>query len=135
MRIKVLNCSNYSFYSHATLQHFDILSLHDALPISGAGLLVRTLENLKSINPGFDTHNILLFTMDPSLNGYTSAQTRSLYSQMLQRIEAIPGVVSATYSFDSLLSGNYWDTSFRIEGETQNTQHETYRLAAGPKFS
>src|SRR5207253_9478018 len=75
-----------------------------------------------------------LFTMDPSLNGYTSAQTRSLYSQMLQRIEAIPGVVSATYSFDSLLSGNYWDTSFRIEGETQNTQHETLGLAAGPKF-
>jgi len=104
------------------------------LALSGAGLLVRTLENLKSINPGFDTHNILLFTMDPSLNGYTSAQTRSLYSQMLQRIEAIPGVVSATYSFDSLLSGNYWDTSFRIEGETQNTQHETLGLAAGPKF-
>src|SRR6184192_4036852 len=77
------------------------------LALSGAGLLVRTLENLKSINPGFDTHNILLFTMDPSLNGYTSAQTRSLYSQILQRIEAIPGVVSATYSFDSLLSGNY----------------------------
>jgi predicted permease len=104
------------------------------LALSGAGLLVRTLENLKSINPGFDTRNILLFTMDPSLNGYTSRQTRSLYSQMLQRIEAIPGVVSATYSFDSLLSGNYWDTSFRIEGETQNLQHETLGLAAGPKF-
>jgi len=104
------------------------------LALSGAGLLVRTLENLKSINPGFDTHNILLFTMDPSLNGYTSRQTRSLYSQMLQRIEAIPGVVSATYSFDSLLSGNYWDTSFRIEGEAQNIQHETLGLAAGPKF-
>ena len=104
------------------------------LALSGAGLLVRTLENLKSINPGFDTHNILLFTVDPSLNNYTSAQARSLYSQMLQRIEAVPGVISATYSFDSLLSGNYWDTSFRIEGERQNTQHETLGLAAGPKF-
>src|SRR5437870_6089330 len=81
MRIKVLNCSNYSFYSHATLQHFDILSLHDALPISGAGLLVRTLENLKSINPGFDTHNILLFTMDPSLNGRSEEHTSELQSR------------------------------------------------------
>ena len=104
------------------------------LALSGAGLLVRTLENLKSVNPGFDTHNILLFKMDPSLNGYTSAQALSLYSQMLQRIEAVPGVISATYSFDSLLSGNYWDTSFRIEGETPHTQHETLGLAAGPKF-
>ena len=104
------------------------------LALSGAGLLVRTLENLKSVNPGFDTRNMLLFKMDPSLNAYTSAQAHSLYSQMLQRIEALPGVVSATYSFDSLLSGNYWDTSFRIEGETQNTQHQTLGLAAGPKF-
>ena len=104
------------------------------LALSGAGLLVRTLENLKSINPGFDTRNILLFNMDPSLNGYTSAQTHSLYSQMLQRIEAVPGVISATYSFDSLLSGNYWDTSFRIAGDTQNTQHQTLGLAAGPRF-
>lgn len=104
------------------------------LALSGAGLLVRTLENLKSVNPGFDTHNILLFKMDPSLNGYTSPQALSLYSQMLQRIEAVPGVISATYSFDSLLSGNYWDTSFRIEGETPHTQHETLGLAAGPKF-
>jgi predicted permease len=104
------------------------------LALSGAGLLVRTLENLKSIDPGFDTRNILLFNMDPSLNAYTSAQTHSLYSQMLQRIEAVPGVISATYSFDSLLSGNYWDTSFQIEGEPQNTQHHTLGLAAGPKF-
>jgi predicted permease len=104
------------------------------LALSGAGLLVRTLENLKSLNPGFDTRNILLFNMDPSLNGYTGARSKSLYTELLARIETIPGVLSATYSFDSLLSGNYWDTSFRIEGETQNTPHQTLGLAAGPKF-
>jgi predicted permease len=104
------------------------------LVLAGAGLLVRTLRNLKSINPGFDTNNILLFKMDPSLNGYTSMQSHSLYSQLLQRIEAVPGVLSATYSFDNLLSGNYWNTSFAIEGESQNAQHVTLGLAAGPKF-
>ena len=104
------------------------------LVLSGAGLLVRTLKNLKGINPGFDTRNVLLFQMDPGLNGYTEARSKSLYSELLPRLEAIPGVLSATYSFDSLLSGNYWDTSFRIEGENQNAQHETLGLAAGPKF-
>lgn len=104
------------------------------LALSGAGLLVRTLENLKSINPGFDIRNILLFRMDPSVNGYTGEQSKSLYSELLARIEAVPGVLSATYSFDSLLSGNYWDTSFRIEGEAQNTSHATLGLNAGPKF-
>src|SRR5437763_573141 len=104
------------------------------LALSGAGLLVRTLENLKSINPGFDTGSILLFQMDPTLNGYNGARSKGLYSELLPRLEAIPGVVSVTYSFDSLLSGNYCDTGFRIEGETQNTQHATLDLAAGPKF-
>ena len=104
------------------------------LVLAGAGLLVRTLKNLKSIDPGFDTRNLLLFDVDTSLNGYTKAQTHSLYSQLLQRIEALPGVLSATYSFDSLLSDNYWNTSFRISGETQNSQHATYGLAVGPRF-
>ncbi len=100
----------------------------------GAGLLVRTLRNLKGVNPGFDTRNILLFRLDPTLNGYANDQSKNLYSQLLSRLESIPGVLSATYSFDSLLSGNYWDTSFKIEGESQNKEHETLGLAAGPRF-
>jgi predicted permease len=104
------------------------------LALSGAGLLVRTLKNLKSINPGFDTRDMLLFELDPSLNGYTGERSERLYAELLARLQAIPGVLSATYSFDSLLSGNYWNTSFKIEGESQNAQHATIGLAAGPKF-
>ncbi|HEV2196209.1 MAG TPA: ABC transporter permease [Candidatus Acidoferrum sp.] len=104
------------------------------LVLSGAGLLVRTLKNLKSIDPGFETRNLLLFNMDTVLNGYTEQQTHTFYSQLLERIEALPGALSATCSFDSLLSGNYWDTSFEIAGEAQHTHHETFGLNAGPKF-
>ncbi|PYX56064.1 MAG: hypothetical protein DMG76_16090 [Acidobacteria bacterium] len=104
------------------------------LVLSGAGLLVRTLQNLKSINPGFNTRNLLLFRMDPSLNGYQGPRSKSLYSELLARIQAISGVLSATYSFDDLLSGNSWNTSFGIEGEVENTSHATLGLNAGPKF-
>ena len=104
------------------------------LVLSGAGLLVRTLQNLKSINPGFDTRNLLLFRMDPSLNGYKGPRSKSLYAELLARIQAISGVLSATYSFDDLLSGNSWITSFGIEGEVENTSHATLGLNAGPKF-
>ena len=104
------------------------------LVLSGAGLLVRTLQNLKSINPGFDTRNILLFRMDPALNGYNGPRSKSLYSELLPRLEAIPGVLSATYSFDDLLSGNSWTTSFGIEGEAPDTSHATVGLNAGPRY-
>ena len=104
------------------------------LALSGAGLLVRTLENLKSINPGFDTQNVLLFSIDPTLNGYTDAQIYGLYSQLQQRLEGLPGVLLASYSFDPLLSGDIWSSSFKIEGDAQNTQHMTDALQVGPKF-
>ena len=104
------------------------------LALSGAGLLVRTLENLKSINPGFDTQNVLLFSIDPTLNGYTDAQIYGLYSQLQQRLEGLPGVLLASYSFDPLLSGDIWSSSFKIEGDAQDTQHMTDALQVGPKF-
>jgi predicted permease len=104
------------------------------LILSGAGLLLRTLQNLKSIDPGFDIRNILLFGIDPTLNGYTGTQTRNLYAQLQERLEALPGVLSVSYSFDPLLSGNLWTTSFHIEDETPNLEHVTEALAVGPNF-
>jgi predicted permease len=72
--------------------------------------------------------------MDPSLNGYKGPRSKNLYSELLARLQAIPGVRSATYSFDDLLSGNSWITSFGIEGEAQDTSHATLGLAAGPSY-
>ena len=104
------------------------------LVLAGAGLLVRTLRNLKNIDPGFDTRNILIFGIDPTLNGYTEQRSRNLYPQLQERLEALPGVLSVTYSFDPLLSGNIWSSSFYIEGEAQHPEHMTDALAIGPKF-
>jgi macrolide transport system ATP-binding/permease protein len=104
------------------------------LALSGAGLLVRTLENLKSINPGFDTRNILLFRMEPALNGYTGERSKNLYAELIARLQAIPGVLSASYSFDDLLSGNVWTTSFGIEGQAHSTTLSTLGLQAGPRY-
>jgi predicted permease len=71
----------------------------------GAGLLVRTLRNLHNIDPGFDTRNILLFEIDPTIAGYTDQQTQQLYSNLQQRFAALPGVLSVSYSEDALLAG------------------------------
>ncbi len=103
------------------------------LVLAGAGLLVRTLENLQSINPGFEKRNVLLFEIDPTLNGYTDARTRAIYTELQERIEALPGVRSVAYSYDALLSGGLWTTSFRIEGETHNIHDMTDGLSVGPR--
>jgi predicted permease len=85
--------------------------------LAGAGLLIRTLENLESLNPGFDTKSVLLFGVDPALLGYNASRTESLYAQLQQRLAALPGVASVGYSTRALLSHSLSETSVYIEGQ------------------
>lgn len=66
------------------------------LVLVGSGLLVRTLVNLKSIDPGFDTHNVLLFGIDPTQAGYEPSRIQNLYRDLQTQLAAVPGVLSAS---------------------------------------
>jgi len=63
-----------------------------------ASLCVRSLFNARSIDPGFSTHNIAVAQLDPGSLGYTEAQDRQFYRQLLERVRALPGVSSASLS-------------------------------------
>ncbi|MFL6437222.1 MAG: ABC transporter permease [Terriglobales bacterium] len=83
----------------------------------GAGLLIRTLWMLRSVNPGLDPHNVLAMTPSISATAYPQpAQEIAFYRQILENVDAIPGVVSAG-AIDSLpLSGNGSNQPIQIEG-------------------
>jgi len=102
--------------------------------LTGAGLLVRTLENLKNINPGFDTRNVLLFDIDPALMGYKQAQMENLYTDLRDRLAALPGVVSVSYSADTLLSDDLSTSTVDIEGQPHNHDVPVDIFSAGPRF-
>ena len=100
----------------------------------GAGLVVRTLRNLRSINPGFDTRNLLLFSIDPTLQKYSDSKIQNLYRDLQERLAALPGVISVSYSSDSLLSGGLWTSDLHVEGQAEKTTQEVDMLAVGPDF-
>jgi len=100
----------------------------------GAGLLVRTLQNLKDIDPGFDTRNLLTFHLDPTLIGYRAPQIDALYANLQNRIAALPGVEGVTYSSSTLLSGDSWGTGIRFPQTPKNQSLETKALAVGLDF-
>ena len=79
--------------------HFDI-GARKILPVGAKG----TLQNLKSADLGFDPLNVLVFSLTPSANGYTEEKLTPFYNRLLDRLNAIPGVVSATASSDVLIS-------------------------------
>jgi predicted permease len=74
--------------------------------VAGAGLLVGSVRNLERVDPGFDPSNILLFRIDPTLNGYEGERLRSLHLSILERVRALPGVVSASMSEYTLIAGS-----------------------------
>lgn len=100
----------------------------------GAGLLVRTLLNLKAVNPGFDTQNLLLFGINPTMAGYKDQQMMNLYGELQQRFDALPGVVSASYSDEPLLAGGYSNDMVHLDGAQPKQNSETYVLSVGPQF-
>ncbi len=100
----------------------------------GAGLLVRTLLNVQAVNPGFDTQNLLLFGINPTMAGYKDDQMTHLYSKLQERFAALPGVVSATYSDEPLLAGGYSATEVHLDGAPQLKNESTDELQVGPDF-
>ena len=97
----------------------------------GAGLLVRTLQNLRNVDPGFDTRNLLTFRLDPNLIGYKTPQVEAFYRDLQERIGAIPGVESVSYSNSTLLSGSLWNTGFHLEGTPKDQNSEADYLPGG----
>ncbi len=100
----------------------------------GAGLLVRTLANLRSIDVGFDSHNILIFGIDPTLIGYKGQQVDNFYRDLRGRLSETPSVKSVSYSMLPLLSGGLMMTSFHWPGTPQDQESEADMLAVGPNF-
>jgi predicted permease len=101
----------------------------------GAGLFVRSLQNLKNLDTGFDRENVALFELDTG-SGYTSAQRVNLQAQLLERLERLPGVRSASLSHIGLLSGGRTVNNIVVEGYTQRPDEDVkcHELWVGPNF-
>lgn len=61
-----------------------------------AGLFTKSLANLQHADLGFDPHNVVDFTMDPSEIGYSETQGLAFYKSLLERLRALPGVKSVS---------------------------------------
>lgn len=82
----------------------------------GAGLLVRSLQNLKNFYPGFRTDQVLLFEVNARLLGYTVAETNALYRRLVDQIDGLPGIRRTSFSIDPPFSGGWGGTAPKIEG-------------------
>ena len=83
------------------------------LMLVAAGLFVRTLSNLESIELGFNRQNVLMFQVEARKAGHKDPEIAAFYADLRRRFSAIPGVRSATLSEGSLVGRRAW-TAHRI---------------------
>ncbi len=84
--------------------------------IVGAGLFARTLDNLRSVDLGFETEDTLVFGLELVKNGY-SAESAGVFLQTLsRRLAALPAVTGSGYSMVRPLSSSSWTYSINAEG-------------------
>jgi predicted permease len=102
-----------------------------------AGLVVRTLQQLQTMNPGFDPQNALTMSFDLALQGYNESQGQQFYRQLFERVQSLPGVKSAAVSSYVPLSLDYNSRTISVEGQP-NERGENAPLAmnasVGPRY-
>lgn len=106
------------------------------LLIVGAILFVRTLLNLDSVNPGFRTDHLLLFTIQLPHSQYRPPTDVAIFRRIEGKLGAVPGVESATLSGDALIAKSVsMDGFIRLDQPPgKNSDHEAWDNAVGQSF-
>jgi predicted permease len=107
--------------------------------LTGAALLIRSFAGLRSVNPGFNPHNVLALETSMASGNYAStAQVAGFVTEVARRVEAVPGVRSAASALVLPVSGTDVDLPFNIVGtppaKGQYNGDEQYRTVSPHYF-
>jgi predicted permease len=92
----------------------------------GAGLFLRTLENLRSVDIGFDPQNLVFVRVDAEGTKYTDEQKYRFLQDGMQRLQAIAGVKTVTVSRPTLMSGSVNGTGMFVQGRSYPRGRASY---------
>jgi len=100
----------------------------------GAGLLLRTFANLRAVEPGFESRNLLSFVISPQGKNYdTVAKINDLYSRGLGRFRALPGVEAIAITSKLPLDAQY-NLPYRLAKQSEFAGAVQYRLISPDYF-
>jgi putative ABC transport system permease protein len=103
--------------------------------LGGAGLFVRTLDNLRQQLIGFQTSNIDTFVVDPTESGYSGDRVFETENNVIEAVRRVPGVIDVAGTSDPEISGNSNFTHFEIQGhkfaEDEKSSFEYEQITPG----
>ena len=97
--------------------------------LAGAGLMIRSLTKLWSVDPGFDPHNVLTFDLSfPAATGSPDA-TRATWRQIHDRLDAVPGIRASSLSAGAIPLQSNPEVPFWLEGQPKPSSQAAMKLA------
>jgi predicted permease len=102
--------------------------------VIGAGLFLRTLITLETLDPGFRTDHLLLFSISPTAAKMPEEKVPALGQELQRRLAALPGVESVTWSSFPLLAGSRNSTNVKIVDHPELGDVEALNLDIGPGY-
>jgi predicted permease len=102
--------------------------------VIGAGLFLRTLIHLETLDPGFQSNHLLTFGISPSAAKLSDEKSAALAQEIQRRLSGLPGVQSVTWSGDLFLVGNLWTTDLQIQEHPELDKVDTQAMNIGPSF-
>ena len=88
------------------------------LLLIAAGLFIRSLRSLRESGAGIQAGNLISFTVDPSLNGYSGPRTAAFFRELNRNLGALAGVQSTALATNAILANQEWDSTVNVEGYT-----------------
>ena len=101
-----------------------------------AGLFLKSLVNVNRVDLGLSPDNVVVFGINPRMNGYTQDRSNQIYEQVATELARLPGVDSVSPGMVGLIAGNNWGTNVSVEGfkaEPDADTHSNYN-AVGPDY-
>ncbi len=81
-----------------------------------AGLFTKSLYNVSRVDLGLATDRLVTFSIAPSLNGYTTAQSLAFFERAEDALAGLPGAATVSASTVQLIAGNNWNNSVAVQG-------------------
>jgi predicted permease len=93
--------------------------------VIGAGIFVRTVAQLHSVDLGFQPDHVVLFDINPPRSRYAGGKDVLLHAELERRIANLPGVESVAPAAMPLAAGSMSNSEFLPEGEAANASGQT----------
>jgi predicted permease len=97
-----------------------------------AGLCVKTLQNAATIDTGYQVNHVLTARIDLARQSYTQARGRAFQQELVDRLEAVPGIEAAGYAVTLPLNDGRWENPIRRDGDP--TRIQTFQNIVSPRY-